>query len=162
MPRHFLGTSVPETIMAGPVASTLGPRGARARAARGTCPSGCWQQKDSSGNVYCECNYVRGAVQALRSSLSGISGGPRGPRVSVYALGDPDVYTGATKCSDIPSGDPYRAPGNFCTGNDGSQKTFDKTGNAISTGPDIVTWGLYAGAALVAYKIVTGRKKRRR
>lgn len=169
MSRRSMGASVPENVLVGPMTvSTV-----KSARTRGTCPSGCWPVRGG-----CDCNYAAGGgvMRAVKSALSGlaghgvpgaramaalsgISGGPRGNRVSMWAMGDPAIYTGATKCSEIPSGDPYRAPGNFCTGNDGSQKAFDAQGNAISTGPDITTLALYAAGALVAYKVLFKKKR---
>jgi len=67
-----------------------------------------------------------------RRALSGVTSQPYGPRVSLVSMGDAAApFSASTKCSDIAAGDPYRVPGNRCTGNDGSAMTFDSTGAAI-------------------------------
>ena len=46
-------------------------------------------------------------------------------RRGMMGMGD---YSDATQCSEIPSGDPYRKPGNYCATPDGGTTTFNADG----------------------------------
>jgi hypothetical protein len=47
-------------------------------------------------------------------------------------------WSSSTICSIIPSGDPYRTPGNMCSSN-GVAYTFDSNGNVVTTGGGATT-----------------------
>jgi len=44
----------------------------------------------------------------------------------MMGMGD---YSDSTQCSEIPSGDPYRRPGNYCATPDGGITTFNADGS---------------------------------
>jgi hypothetical protein len=51
---------------------------------------------------------------------------PRRRRPGLLGFGD---FTDSDQCSTIPSGDPYRKPGNYCATPDGGITTFNSDGS---------------------------------
>lgn len=90
--------------------------------------------------------------RGARRPLSGVSGGPRGGRISLYAMGGTDTYTAQTPCSSIPAGDPYRAPPNQCLATDGKTvMNFDAQGNVYAPTPWTTYLAIGAAALAVAH-----------
>lgn len=122
-------------------ASTRAANQARNQTARIAPGGGCCDT--------CSCNCVTSGccpdcvgfgvsrTQLQRVSMSGVP--PQKKRKAMYIkkgawnYGGLGSFTVLTPCNQIPTGDPYRVPGNQCAGVNGAL-SFDSTGNLVSAG----------------------------
>ncbi len=59
-------------------------------------------------------------------------------RPALRGFGD---FTDETPCSQVPAGDPYRKPGNYCATPDGGYTTFNADGSTFMQPADAVAAG---------------------